>query len=328
MLRRTHNTNRLLLLASAGLLLGVQGCKKSEDVPISGSPVLATIGSVTITVEDLLAEAEHRRSKNQPVPGKEELLNAMVNRAALIENAKRSGLDRDPEIRRAMDAVLLSEMRERGLKEKIDAINISDEELRAAYDAEAAKFYQAPKARLSILHLVGGKAPSDDKRAELRARLESVREQVIANPPRGGRGPAAQGFGALAIENSDDQVSRYKGGDAGWFESGVDGTRWPSEVLAAGHSLKIGELSPVLESAGSFYLVTKTAERPAVTTPFEQAQSGLRLTLLADKRLAVERAFNEENERLAGVKMNPAALIDIDLPAVPAKGELTPPALP
>jgi hypothetical protein len=195
MLSSTNITNRFFLLATAGLLLVVQGCKKSEDVPKSGSPVLATVGSVEITVADLLAEAERRRAKQQPVPSKEELLTAMVHRAALIENAKRNGLDRDPEIRRAMDAVLLGEIRERGLKEKIDAISISEEELRAVYEAEAIKFYQAAKARLSILHLVGGKSPSEEKRAELRARLESVREQVIANPPRGGRGPGIWCFG-------------------------------------------------------------------------------------------------------------------------------------
>jgi len=328
MANSTTQTHRILLLATVGLLLGVQGCRKSEEVPKSGSPILATIGGVTITVEDLVAEAERRRLKNQPVPGKEELLKAMVSRSALILNAKGSGLDRDPEIRRAMDAVLLGEMRERGLKERIDAIDISEEELRAAYDAEAANYFQAAKARLSILHLIGGKSPSESKRTELRSRLESAREQIIANPPRGGRGPAAQGFGALAIENSDDQVSRYKGGDAGWFEQGENGTRWPSVVLDAGHALKPGELSQVLESEGDFYLVTKTSERPASTTPFEQAESGLRLTLLAEKRMAVENAFNEENERLAGVEMNPAALAEVELHTVPAKGEPTPPSLP
>ena len=81
---------------------------------------------------------------------------------------------------------------------------------------------------------------SDAKKAELRARMEEGLKKASETPVEGGRGAASIGFGAVAVEYSDDQVSRYRGGDIGWLDDGNFSYRWPKEVLAAGYALEKG----------------------------------------------------------------------------------------
>ena len=322
---------RPLLVASAALLL--QSCAREAptDSATTGdaSPVLAVVGGSSITEADLLAEVERRRSRRQPVPAKEELLQAMIDRAALVHRAKHAGLTTDPEVSRALDGVLVRELRQRELHQQLQAADVSVEELRAAYENAGSKFTTAAKSRLAVLHLTAGKSATDAKRAELRERMTEARTRALANPATGGRGPAASGFGALAVEFSDDQVSRYRGGDIGWFTPDQTGTRWPDQVLKAGLSLETGAVSEVIESRGEFFLVTKTDVREAATTDFETAAPGIRKRLLVEKRETIEAAFGAESERLAEVEIIPGALARVEFPNLPAReAELKPPTLP
>jgi peptidyl-prolyl cis-trans isomerase C len=319
-----------LLLVAAGLTFAA--CSKDRPAADGGlsatdSPVLATVAGSAITAKDLLAEVAHRQAKHQPVPSKEELLQAMIERAALLHRAKDSGLDRNPEVRRALDSLLVGELRQRELQVKLDALEVSEEEMRAAYAERAQSFTTPPRNRLAILHLVGDKSATEAKREALRARMADAREKALATPAPGGRGPAASGFGALAVEFSDDQVSRYRGGDAGWLSPGQPGSRWPAEVLQAGHALAKEAVSEVLEVEGDFFLVMKTDVRPATTTSFEDALPAIRQQLLTAKREATEKAFLAETSRLARVETHPDALARVDLPSTPPPIEQKPPAL-
>jgi len=324
---------RFAPLLAAGLALLFPQCARDRSAadgaaPATDSPVLATVGGTAITANDLLAEAERRKERRQPVVEKDALLEAMVNRAALVHRARQSGLESDPEVRRALDNVLVSEFRQRELQGRLDAVEVSDEEMRATYAARSQSFTTPAKARLSILHLAAGEAASDGKREEARARMAEARTRALANPAPGGRGPAANGFGALAVEFSDDQVSRYRGGDAGWFVPGQAGARWPEDVLRAGHALAVGEVSEVLDVRGDYFLVRKTEESAAATTGYEDAAPAIRQQLLAAKREALEQAFHDENQRLAEVAFVPEALARVDLPAAPPVTEPKPPVLP
>jgi peptidyl-prolyl cis-trans isomerase C len=320
------------LLLAAGVAFAFAGCSRDNgtadrDIPATDSPVLAIVAGSPITANDLLAEVAHRKQRNQTIPAKEELLEAMINRAALIHRAKASGLDKDPAMRRRLDGLLVSEIRQRELQSQLDTVEVSEEELRAAYAERAQSFTTPAKSRLAILHLVGGKAASDGKRSELRARMTEARDRSLADPAPGGLGPAARGFGTLAVEFSDDQVSRYRGGDAGWFTPGQAGTRWPAEVLKAGLLLAQGEVSEVIESKGDFFLVRKTGELAEATTSFENAIPAIRQQLVVAKRETIERAFHDENGRLAKVKTMPEALASIKFPASPSATEPKPPEM-
>ena len=297
------------------------------------SPILATVAGTTITQADLEAEIAHRQKQRRPIPAKEQLLAEMIERRALLHRAREAGLESEVAVRRDLDNLLIAALRQRELENKLRKIEISEEELKAAYESRIAEFTRPAKVRIALLQLKAGKRASAEKRAEVLARIQDARDRIIANPAPGGRGPAARGFGALAINYSEDQASRYRGGDIGWLNDGSFEYPLPRQVLETAYRSDLNTVSEILEVDGSFYLVMKTDSREAVTQSFEEAKPVLRVGLARDRREQLQNSFREETNRIAGTTIDKAALAALNLPASansspqPAP-ELRPPALP
>jgi parvulin-like peptidyl-prolyl isomerase len=87
---------------------------------------------------------------------------------------------------------------------------------------------------------------------------------------------AGADFGALASKNSIDSGSKDKGGDLGWF--GRDTTTIPSEVVNAAFSLKIGDISQLIETTTGYHV-------------FQVLGHEVRLLTDQEYQLAVSNAF-------------------------------------
>jgi len=325
---------RLLIPLSlaAGLLLC--GCeKKTPAAATTGSPVVAQAGDDVITVEDVEKEVQRRIARNLNIPDKTVLVQEMLERLAAVSRAKKAKLDEDAETRREMENVLIAKLRAQEVQAKVEAIVVSDEELKAAFDAGAGGHARAAKVRLAILRMQGDPAMSEGKRAELKSRMEEALQKAAAAPAEGGRGGAALGFGQVAAEYSDDQVSRYRGGDIGWLDAGsLDYHQWPKSVLETGYSLEKGKCSAIIEDKGSLFAVMKTDSRDGTSASFEETKASLRSSLLKKKRASIEASFLSENRSQTGAEVRAGVLSTLTLPAVPARpapvADSTPPALP
>ncbi len=318
---------RVLLISTAVCL--VSQCEKPAPAAAAKGKTLATVAGQAITDQDLLQEAEWRRSNNQAVPAAPELLQEMADRLALVEKAKQAGIADDPETKRRIQSVIIASLREKQLEAEIAKIAVTDEEIAKAYEARREEFSQPGLDRFAILFQAADAKASDARKAEAKQRLEQAIALADANPATGGRGPAAGGFGQVAAQNSDDQVSRYKGGDIGWIETAAKETRLPASVIEAGRALEKGKRSGVLEAADGYYVILKTDARPGGMRPLEQVADNLRQQILRDKRRAAEEAFLADALRLAKADIDEAAAAQVVLPASPppaaAGPELSPP---
>lgn len=323
-------TCRLTLcsLLAAALLCA---CDK-KPVASTGSPVLAKAGDEVITVADFEKEVQRRIAKNMPVPDKAVLVEEMLVRLAAIARAKRAKLNEDAETKREMENVLIAKLRAHELEAKVNAVTVTEEELKAAYEAAAGSLARPAKIRLAILHLQADGNMSDAKKAELRTRIEDGLKKSDENPAAGGRGAAATGFGAVAQEYSDDQTSRYRGGDIGWLDAGNFSYRWPRAVLEAGYALEKGQRSDIIETDTGLFVIMKTDARDGASASFAETQNSLRRELLATKREALQAAFLAENRTQTGAEIRPDVLSTITLSPTPAPAgpvaDSTPPALP
>lgn len=292
--------------------------------------VLAKVGSTTLTPADLVQEAEWRKANNQAVPAAEQLLKEMVDRLALVERAKQAGLDRETDTRRRMESLLIATLREKELDQQLAKIEVSEQDLAAAYEARQAEFARKGTDRFAILFQAVQPNASETRRTEAKDRLKSALSLADANPASGGRGAAAGGFGAVAVDYSEDQITRYRGGDLGWIESDVTASRLPETVLAAGRALKSGARSEVLEASDGFYVIMKTDTRPGGVLPLAEVSPRLRQTLLRELRRSCEERFMQEALSLAKVEMNAAAAKDVSLPIShpPVPSQDVPPSFP
>ncbi len=308
------------LLAAMGLS---SSCSKK---PAASAPdVLAKVGAQEIRAEDLLKEAERRRQGHRPVPDKATLLQEMVDHEALVQRAHRAGLDEDPQIKREVSNLLIGKLLERELTPRLAAVQVNVEEIQAEYQRNLDKYKHPAKVRLALLHLPADAKMSEARRAELRQRMQEARGKAIATP-------AAGGFGPLAIEYSEDQASRYRGGDLGWMDAGNFSYRWPRSVLTSAYALDQGKVSDVIEAEGGFYLAMKTDARAGAIAPLTQVEAALRQSLMVKKRHDLEETFRNEVARLAAPIINAEALTAVELPLPPAtvahNTEPEPPALP
>lgn len=313
-------------------LVGMLGqCKKpAPAAAVPGEVPLATVGGQTITEKDLIKEAEWRKANHQAVPTPEELLKEMVNRLALVSRAKQTGLDSETDTKRRIESLLIASLREKELDEKLAKIEVADDELKAAYEARQAEFTRKGLDRFAILFQAIQPNSSPARRDEAKQRLNSAIAQAAANPAPGGRGAAAGGFGTVAAEFSEDQISRFKGGDVGWVESDATQTRLPSTVLEAGRPLEAGKSSGVIEAADGYYVIMKSDARPGGVRPFEEVSERLRQVMLRDKRREFEQRFLDESLASVKASIDSAAAKNVRLPdtapATPAPE--TPPAFP
>lgn len=121
-----------------------------------------------------------------------------------------------------------------------EAVELSDEEVRAFYD-EAGPNIQEWPATVVFRQLVLHVEPSDSAHAATRALLEDLRDRALAG----------EDFAALARQYSVDPGTAESGGDLGWFRRGM----WVDEFDEAAFSLLEGGISNVIETEFGYHII-------------------------------------------------------------------------
>ena len=157
----------------------------------------------------------------------------------------------------------------------------SDDELRQAYAADAARYTTPAKRRAShiLISVAAGASTEDDAKAK--ARIAEIERQV-----RGGAD-----FAKLARTSSEDAESAAKGGDLGAVTPGL----LPAELEQALNGLKAGDVSKPVRTPFGYHLVKLTSYTPEQRVSFEQARK--ELVEVVRRRQGEERFF-EQTERL------------------------------
>ncbi len=128
------------------------------------------------------------------------------------------------------------------------AVEVSDEEVRAAFAASPPELRQRP-ASVTFDQIVLEVTASDSAKAEAKARLEEIREEALAG----------EDFAALAAAHSQDPGSAASGGDLGWFRRG----NFVKEFEDAAFALPEGGISDVFETAFGFHVIQVERSRPS-----------------------------------------------------------------
>ena len=284
-----------------GLVMAVfllcAGCSRHSEE--SQQVVLAKVGDTVITEKDFNLKLKERQQRTRAVVHPAELLQEMVDREVLYQNAKTARLEDDPEVRELVKDVLISKLKERRLSAALDAVEVSDAEVSSAYEAEKSHYLKPEMVHLAMLFLATG---SPQSRADAKARLQSAAEQAVAVKP-------SEGFGALSVAFSEDQESRYRGGDIGWIARGQLPARIDSAAGDVAFALSaVGQISSVIEAAGGCYLFRLVERRASSAEPLEQVAERVKQKLLQEKRAAVTAKFQSDLGKSVSVEMYPDRL--------------------
>jgi parvulin-like peptidyl-prolyl isomerase len=178
---------------------------------------------------------------------------------------KKTSLDED-DVEILFDRLLI----EKYTYEVVKDIEVSDEEIKEYYDLHKREFLRPERVRVSQI-LLG----TEDKAIEVYERVKYASEE---------------GFRKIAQEESIG-IEAAKGGEMGVFELG----QLPYEMEKVVFSLKVGELSPVVESTYGYHIFRLDARYEAELISEEKASSSLRVKLLDQK---IKQSIDQHIENL------------------------------
>jgi parvulin-like peptidyl-prolyl isomerase len=155
----------------------------------------------------------------------------------------------------------------------------TDKECREFYEAHLALFSQPVRLRASHLFLA---APAETP-PEV---VDFKRELIDALALRLSRGETLP---RLAAEASEDEATKSRGGDLGFFSS----ARMPFDFLAEVQKLRVGQRSNPFRSHLGFHVIELAEIRPARVLSFDEARGEVSLALANERRALIAERLAE-----------------------------------
>jgi peptidyl-prolyl cis-trans isomerase C len=285
-----------LILASATLLSGCFEDKAKEPeaatAVVAKEDAVASVNGVYISKKtlDALQKQVSERSQGQTFP-KEQLVEELVQRELLSQDAKQKNLDKAPEFTERLAEIKNSLLSQAALQDYLKVNPVTDEEIKAEYDSKMANLGSEYKAR----HIL--------------VKTEAEAKKLIAELEKGAD------FIALAKKHSIDPMGA-EGGDLGWFTTDRMVAPFSEAVVA----LENGKFTkqPVQTQFG-WHVILREDSRALTAPPLEAVKEQIRPMLQRQKAQAMI-----ENLRKSGkveILLPPAAA-----PAAPAEVKADAPA--
>ncbi len=160
-------------------------------------------------------------------------------------------------------------------------LKIEESELRDYYDANLPEFTRPEQVRARHILLFGDGARTAE---QARAELQTVKEKLA----RGGD------FAALARELSEDEATRERGGDLGFFGRGQMTPAFEEAAFSATPGALVGPIENQLGPRVGFHLLEVQEKQSGGTEPFETARNRIEVRLLNER--ARERSESRARE--------------------------------
>ena len=319
-------TSPYLLAGTALPLLLIAGCSRSTPpVPPPDPDVVARVGPRVIRSQEVRDWMRRRAVPDEPA-AKQAVLAEIIEHHALVQQALDAGLDQEPEFRRSWENQLIGRLREARLEPQWTNVMPGTAQIQAYYQSNQTRFAEPAMRQGAILFMEVSSKASEAEKTRTRQRMAEARVKALSLPTNN---TAVRGFGALAVEYSEDQITRYRGGDLGWIVEGRLDARVDPLVVTNLFALPgPGTLSDVLETPRGLYLVRLLDERPTRVKPFASVQAMIQHQLLLTNRQQLEHSWKTGAVARYRVETFPEALQRIRPASPPPAADTRPPALP
>lgn len=207
----------------------------------TASTEIARVGEVSISKDDFEKYfQDNLKFYRFRLPNRNEVLDELVARKAGVIEAKRLGLEKDPQVQERVEAILFNAFVEREAGPEIEKIFITDN--------DAKDFYKRnPEIRTS--HIFIALPPDADKQTVERDRkaLEKIKKEYD-------KGNVS--FSELAQKNSESNTAN-QGGDLDFQMK----DRLDPNYYSIAKSLEIGQVSDPVRSTMGLHLIKLTGKR-------------------------------------------------------------------
>jgi len=267
------------------------GCEKNKSVGEHQS--VFTVGDVEITESVLDAWYAEKTASGSSISEveKEKSKHELVELVQLSQLAEKQGLMDSSSYEIELWRLHAKRARVAHFNDKLLLSEPKESELRDIYNSHES-FKAAPEKRsFAVLWIPKGvKSDLDQVRAFYLSKKEQFAKKI------------AFGFGSLAVDNTYHKASRYKGGMMPAYalaDVNQVSEEWVSQAIKTSYTLKLGELSPVIEgNDGSKILVLLMNVQKEKGVAFEEVRKELeRIWHIEQKKKAratLEETLNEQ----------------------------------
>ncbi len=254
-------------------VLALSGCGSDK--------IAAIVNGQVIMVKELDARMSRLNPATRATLEKDHsrLVEEMVMETVLVQEAKRRGLENDPEVRSLMD-----EASRQILVGRLLELVRSGGALAEVNDQDMAKFYQENKGKFS--------EPETFRASHILVDSEESAKTALARVNGG------EPFAQVAQAMSTDP-SKSKGGDIGLFSKG----QLIPEFEMACEKLKPGELSPVVKTPLGYHVILLTERRPPRELTFDEVKDQIRRQLMSQRQQQKVATFVQDLRAKAQVKV-------------------------
>jgi len=290
------------------LLLLSMGCPPTKpsasgrvDAPLTPdtSETVAVVNGEKLSLTEfdrrIQSLAPFARARYATTEARLEFLEAQVEFEILADRAEKRGYGERPEVMHAVKEAMVRHLLAEELRTRVSMRDITEDEIRDAFE-EAKDAYRSPRARK--VALIGSDTA---KTAEnLRALIE---DQPFEKPL-----DKLNMLRRLADVHHYDPALRRKGGDVGFVEdpaSPLNKNQGLEDTLARHvfQLTEIGELTPVFEFQGKFYIASFIEEREARSRELRDVEDEIREKLYAARREEARKAITREARESAQIEV-------------------------
>jgi parvulin-like peptidyl-prolyl isomerase len=277
---------KCIVMALSGLLIA--SCRQGDQqtgIRPEDSQAVATVGAASISPEALRGALERQGARDfvgasAARERKLAVLETLVRSEAIYAKAKLAGFDQRPEIQEQIKNLVVDRFVEKQFKPQQS--EPTEAEVRAYYKANIARYQHSGAVRGAIMFLKCSSAATAEKRAELRAEAEALLKSAMSADE--------STFTALVARRSDEQATRYRGGDTGWQKR--EDRLYETQLVEALFAVHMpGEFAPVVETARGIYIAKLFEKRQPGSKPLAEVKDLIRYELARDKAEQAEREF-------------------------------------
>jgi peptidyl-prolyl cis-trans isomerase C len=283
--------------------------------PELAARVLAKVGNHEITLGEYAATLERmdpfERLRYQSPDRRKQLLDELVDLELLAEEARRRGLDKQPETQERVRQMLRDELLAEVRGSVPSPNDISEADARRYYDEHRDDFREPERRR--VAHIALG------SEAEAKAVLEKA---LGASPAEWGKLVEAKSKDARGKPSSS--LPPELAGDLGIVgppgHPRGENPNVPEPLRAAVFEIeKLGGVLPrPVAAGGAFHVLRLTGKTDARDRTFADAERSIRVALVQERIRTREAELEQELKKKYPVTIDEAQLAKIPVPALPA----------
>ena len=298
-----------------------------SEAPEKGVEALAEINGSIITEDAFREEMQHRVGNYTTVEQRSKLLDEMVQFEVRYAAAAQKGIDKDPKVLEAFRRMVVNRYLQKHLSPLLEESSVTGKDISAYYTDHLDQFYSPEMVRVAVIRISAPASVSDERKEQLLQKAHKARDEAIE------LSADVAAFGRVAVTYSDDQVSRYRGGDSGWMNTGAPGHKWEQIVIDSIASLKSpGEISPVIRGEEGFYLLKLMEVKKSEPLPFERVKDKIGYQLVQEQKQQIADIFLREAKENIDVSVDYEAMVKVEPPVrvqqVSQQKQTVPPAMP